>query len=175
MSDDGGQTAAVALTLHAPATPRPLGQPAAISVEIRNTSDEEIWWVGVVDGSEEGVRYPYYRPTVFHGDDIVATPPPPEDPLVAPLRVVDFRRLAPNESFDPSNREAGAYLPLATFATFVPHEAGIYRYQLTASTESDNPEQWLGRFGQDTDRVKVLELAASVPRLTLTAHVDISV
>jgi len=170
-SNDGGQDPAVVLLLRAPEGPHPTGQPVAVQVEIRNQAADDVWMVGVVDGSEEGVRYPHYRPTVTRDGDVVARPPPPEDPLVGPLRTTDFRRLGPGQAFDPTRRDGGAaYLPLATFATFRPAEAGSYRYTLVLSTESSRPEEWLGRFGQEAERDAVLELVARVPRLTVTSN-----
>lgn len=128
--------------------------------------------VGVVDGSEEAVRFPHWRPAAIRDGAVVAAPPTPEDPLVGPLRAADFRPLAPGESFDPTRPEGGAaYMPLSTFASFVPSEAGSYRFTLELSTESPRPEDWLGRFGQDAERERVLELVGRVPRLTVASNV----
>jgi hypothetical protein len=171
--DDGGRQSAVVLALRAPAGPHPVGEAVPVEVEVRNAGDRPIWIVGVVDGSEEGVRYPRYRPSVSRGDAIVASPPPPEDPLVGPLRETDFRRLAPGEAFDPTRGEG--YLPLSTFANFRPAEPGAYRFQLELSTESPAPEAWLGRFGQEPHQAKALELIAQVPRVTVSAAVDVDV
>jgi hypothetical protein len=147
-----------------------------VRVEVRNTSAADVWMVGVVDGSEHGVRYPYYRPSVELEGAVVSEPAAPEDPLVGPLRTVDFRRLAPGEAFDPTRRDGGAaYLPLATFATFAPSEPGRYRYALTLSTESGDPAEWLGRFNQDAEREAVLELIARVPRITVTSALEVDV
>jgi hypothetical protein len=171
-SYDGGQRLGVVLVLRGAAGPRRVGQPIDVDVEVRNEGAEEVWMVGVIDGSEVGVRYPHYRPSVTRAGLVVASPPPPEDPLVGPLRVSDFRRLAPREGFDPTQREGGgAYLPLSTFATFRPAEPGIYSYVLTLSTESGRPEEWLGRFGQEAERAAVLDLVARVPRVTVTSNV----
>jgi hypothetical protein len=143
-----------------------------VAVEVRNESAREVWLVGVVDGSEDAVRYPHWRPAVTREGALEAAPPPPEDPLVGPLRAADFRRLGPGESFDPTRPEGGAaYLPLSTFATFVPSQAGSYRFMLELSTESPRPEAWLGRFGQDAERERVLELVGRVPRLTVASNV----
>jgi hypothetical protein len=175
-SDDGGQEAAVVLTLRAPAGPQPVGQSVDVAVEVRHLGAGDVWMVGVIDGSEEGVRYPHYRPSVTSGGVVAAAPPPPEDPLVGPLRVADFRRLGPGEVFDPTRGEGGgAYLPLSTFASFHPAQPGVYRYTLTLSTESSQPEEWLGRFGQDRERAAVLDLVVRVPRVTITSNVDVEV
>jgi hypothetical protein len=80
-SDDGGQEPAVVLVLRAPAGPQPLGQPVPVIIEVRNASRSGVWMVGVIDGSEQGVRYPRYRPSVTRGGAVVSAPPPPEDPL----------------------------------------------------------------------------------------------
>lgn len=174
-SDEGGQEPALVLVLRAPAGPQPLGQPLAVIVEVRNASSSDVWMVGVIDGSEEGVRYPHYRPSVTRSGAVVAAPPPPEDPLVGPLRTSDFRQLGPGEAFDPTRGNGAAYLPLSTFASFHPSQPGAYRYELTLSTEGGQPEDWLGRFGQETERAAVLDLVARVPRLTLTSDVTVDV
>jgi len=136
-------------------------------VEVRNAGPGDVWMVGVLDGSEDGVRYPHYRPSVTRDGVTVVEPRAPEDPLVGPLRVADFQRLRPGGAFDPTRRDgAAAYLPLFTFASFCPSERGDYRYTLTLSTESGRPEEWLGRFGQEA----VLDLVARVPRLTVTSN-----
>jgi hypothetical protein len=164
------------VVLHGPQKPIAAGQKAPIRIEVRNSTDADVWIVGVVDGSEDGVRCPHYRPAVLLGDDVVAEPPPPEDPLVGPLRQADFRRLSPGESFDPTNpHEGAAYHPLATFATFRAIRPGVYRFTLTISSDCPDPEQWLGAFGQDAEREAVLGLVAQVPAVTVTASVDVEV
>jgi hypothetical protein len=162
--------------LRVPPGPHEVALPVPVELEVRNAGVDEILLVGVVDGSENGVRYPSYRPSVSRGGAVVASPPPPEDPLVGPLREVDFRRLAPGEAFDPTRRDReAAYMPLFTFANFRPDEPGTYRYELTLSTESPRPEDWLGRFGQEPHQAKVLELLARVPRLTVVAAIEVEV
>ncbi|GLZ35857.1 hypothetical protein Lesp02_80440 [Lentzea sp. NBRC 105346] len=136
------------------------GEARPVEVEIRNTGDSPVRFVGVVDGSEHGLRYPHYRPSITCGGVLVATPEPAEDPLVGPLREQDFRLLAPGESFDPAGE---GFLPLVTFA-WRPDGPGVYRYALEVSTESESPQDWLGRFGQDPS---VIPLIAEVPRLTV--------
>jgi hypothetical protein len=151
-----------------------VGQPVEVRVTIHNAGDHEIWMVGVVDGSEGGVRFPRYTPSVKLDGRVVAAPPPPEDPLVGPLRVSDFHRLDPGESFDPTRPSHGAsYLPLSTFANFTPSKQGNYRFELALSTESDSPERWLGRFNQENDRASVLELIEKVPSLILAAAFEV--
>jgi hypothetical protein len=168
--DVGGHGPVVlGLVLRGPDAPQPVGRSIDVEVAVRNLGTEAVWIVGVVGGSEEGIRYPHYRPAVTRDGAVVAEPAPPEDPLVGPLRVVDFRRLGPGEGFDPTRGEGAAYLPLITFATFQPTEPGAYQYTLTLSTESQDPEEWLGRYNQEAEREAVLDLVARVPRLTVTS------
>lgn len=154
----------VSLTLHAPAGPQPVGRPVAVWAELRNEGTNELLIVDVVDGSETGVRFPRWLPSVWLGDAAVATTPRPEDPLVGPLRMEDFRRLAPGEAFNPGQ--------LATFSTFAPPAPGRYTYRLELSTESDTDEGWLGSFNQDRE---VIDLVARVPRFTARATVTVEV
>jgi len=151
-----------------------VGQPVELRVQIHNDSDHSIWMVGVVDGSEGGVRFPRYVPEVKLDGQVVAAAPPQEDPLVGPLRVEDFRKLDPGESFDPTQPSHGAaYLPLSTFANFVPSKQGKYRFELALSTESDSAERWLGRFNQEDERASVLELIKEVPSLAVSAAIEL--
>ncbi|MGH2750613.1 MAG: hypothetical protein ACRDK3_07035 [Actinomycetota bacterium] len=169
--DDGGHGPPVVLLLHGPKGPHPAGVAVPVRVELRNEGPDELWMVGVVDGSEGGVRYPHYLPTVSREGRVVAQPPPPEDPLVGPLRAVDFRRLAPGEAFDPTEpRQGAAYLPLSTLTNFIPLESGKYGYRVELSTESDHPDEWLGRFNQEGEREAVLALIAKVPRLRVASN-----
>lgn len=167
--DAGTHEPVLGLVLRGPDGPQPVGQAIDVEVTVRNLGAEDVWIVGVVDGSEEGIRYPHYRPSVTRDGAVVAEPPSPEDPLVGPLRIADFRRLDPGKGFDPTRGESTTYLPLITFASFRPTEPGIYRYTLTLSTESQEPEEWLGRYNQEAEREAVLDLVARVPRLTVTS------
>ncbi len=166
-----GEHPVLALSLRGPEAAQAVGAGLQIEVELRNVADHEVWVVGVLDGSEEGARYPHYRPRVWREGTVVAEPPRPEDPLVGPLRTAHFRRLGPGESFDPTRRDdETGYMPLATFSTYRPPEPGVYRYELRLSTESERPEQWLGRLGQDAERAAVIELVARVPRVTVVSN-----
>ncbi len=164
MTAESGLPGKVGLSLHGPAGPHPAGRPVPVRAELRNDGDEELWIVGVLDGSETGTRYPRWRPSVRLGDVVVAVPPRAEDPLVGPLRAGDFRCLAPGEGFDPGR--------LATFAVFAPEVPGSYLYTLELSTESPDDAAWLGAFGQDRS---VLDMVARVPRFTTRATVTVEV
>lgn len=162
---EGGPAPVLALVLTGPSGPQPRGQVPPVAVELRNADTSEIWVAGVLDGSEEGIRYPHYRPSITLEGEVIGRPGPAEDPLVAPLRPGDFRRLAPGESFDPT-----ASSQLFTFVNFQPAQPGIYRYLLTLDTDSGSPEEWLSRVHQDEEREAVLDLVRRVPRLTVTSN-----
>jgi hypothetical protein len=162
----------LAVTLRVPNEAQRAGWPIPIEIEVRNRSQRSVWIVGVVGGSEEGTRYPHYLPQIAMGRQLVAEPPLPEDPLVGPLRLADFRLLAPGESFDPTRPHADAtFLPISTFSNFKPPAPGLYQFTLDLSTESEHPEQWLGYFGQDAERSAVLERISQVPRLSIRSNV----
>ncbi|MDJ1131135.1 hypothetical protein [Streptomyces iconiensis] len=157
-----GRVPVFRLELRGPAhLPHPLGSPVPVVVTLHNTSAHRVWAAGVLDGSEDGVRYPHYEPAVLLEGRTVSPRRQPEDPLVGPLRPADFRQLEPGEAFDPTGP---GYLPLTTFTTFTPRRPGTYLYTLTLSTLSADPEEWLGRFGQGEERATVLGLVARVPR-----------
>ncbi|MDF3308887.1 hypothetical protein P3H15_28130 [Rhodococcus sp. T2V] len=160
------------LSLHLRAGgPTQRGHPLSVSIQLRNCGPRRCLLVGVLDGSESCLRYPHYRPQIVHDGAVVAAPEVSEDPLVGPLRAVDFVRLDPGGAFDPSaGHGAAAFLPLTTFTNFVPTESGIYVCTLEFSTESLRTEDWLGRFNQDAERDVVLDLIADVPRVTLRAE-----
>lgn len=170
VQQDGG------VLLHLAAGGHRVGEPLDIRVEICNAGNRELWFVGVLDGSESGIRYPHYRPSIVLDDKVVATPPTAEDPLVGPVRPVDVRRVAPGESFDPTDRTGGAaYLPLFTFAAFRPVRSGSYRCTLAVDTAAPSPESWFGSFGQAADISGLLDLIARVPAVTLSATLDVEV
>ena len=164
------------LTLIVSDAPVPVGQPVPIAIELRNVSERPVWVTYVLDGSEEGVRYPHVRPEVTRDGATIAEPPATEDPLVSPLRLEDFRLLQPGESFDPIRPLGVAgHVPLFTFLNFRPDVPGVYEVSVTYSTESPSPEDWLGGFGQDADRESVLRRIADIPRVTLTATATVTV
>jgi hypothetical protein len=165
-------TPILAVTLQGPKELQRVGIPIPVTIEVRNLSDQSMWIVGVLDGSEEGIRYPYYLPQIAMLGQVIAEPPLPEDPLVGPLRLGDFRLLAPGEAFDPTRSHPGAtFLPISTFSNFQPAVPGRYEYSLILSTKSQSPEQWLGRFGQDAELSGVLERIKQVPHLTVRSNV----
>ena len=153
------------------ANPR-IGDVVTVKVSVQNLADHPIWMVGVLDGSETGLRYPRYRPEIFLDGVLAAEPVKPEDPLVGPLRLSDFYRLEPGQAFVPTSPSfEHAYHPLITFNNFMPEKPGTYQYYLHLSTKSSAPEQWLGVFGQEVYREAVLDRVMHIPRVEIMSNV----
>jgi hypothetical protein len=158
--------------LTVPDGPHKAGAALPVRVEVRNTSGSALWVVGVLDGSEAGYRYPHYRPAIQAPQP---APPPESDGCgnVAPLRLQDFRRLAPGEGFDPTDgRDGAAYQPLFAFANFTPAHPGRYELRLTLSTASEKAEDWLGMLGYPGEE-EVLARLKDVPRLRVESNVAV--
>jgi hypothetical protein len=159
----------IELTLSAPKGPARIGIVFPVHVEVKNISAGPIWIVGVLDGSEAAYRFPHYKPSI--------TRPRPIAPAevdgcgnVAPLRLEDFRQLAAGERFDPTEARGGAaYLPLLGLANFIPTDAGRYEIRLHLSTESAEPEEWLGMLGYPGE-AQVIERLKAVPRMRVESN-----
>jgi len=158
------------VTLHVPDAPQSVGALVPVRVEVRNTSDRAVWMVGVLEGSEVGFRYPHYLPTITGPEPVPEPEGRPHFGNVAPLRLDDFHRLAPGESFDPTEPLHDAhYHPLLTFAQFRPSAPGRYTLQLTLSTKSQDATEWLGII-ETPDKEAILARLADVPRLRVESN-----
>src|SRR3712207_9460821 len=96
MSMDGSE---LAIMLQSPEEKQGVGMPIPIKIAVRNLSQQSVWIVGVVDGSEDAISYPHYLPQISMAEQVIAEPPPPEDQLEGPLRQVDFRLPEPDKAF----------------------------------------------------------------------------
>ncbi|HKX30918.1 MAG TPA: hypothetical protein VJ302_24725 [Blastocatellia bacterium] len=166
----------LAVILKGPSEPPAPGALVHLTIEVRNLTDRPLWMVGVLDGSEEGLRYPHYRPGLTSPTvepSWLRPEPMPLSDMVAPLRLQDFCHLQPGEGFDPTvPRDGAAYQPLKTFASFRPPAPGRYEFRLTLSTDSDQDEEWLGIVGYP-GQDEVLKRLAQVPRLHLESNTAI--
>jgi hypothetical protein len=171
---DGYRDAPVAVRLHAPSR-HPVGELVPVRVEVVNSGDHDVCLVGVLDGSEHGIRYPHYRPSVTVDGRVVGAPEPPDDPLVGPIRPADIRHVAPGTGFDPTDRTlASGYLPLATFVAFRPTVPGVHRFTLRLDTTGPRPDSWLGRFNQTVDD-SLRALLSAVPSVSVSGTVDVDI
>lgn len=161
--------APISVVLTVPSDPQKVGVVVPVKIEVRNVSPDPFWMVGVLDGSEQGYRFPQYRPSITSEQPV----PPPEMEAcgnLAPLRLQDFTHLDPNESFDPTVSDSGAaYLPIYTFANFVAPAPGSYQFQLKLSTRSDKEEDWLGMRGYPGE-AEVLVRLKDVPRVEVESN-----
>ena len=140
----------------------PINQTVSVGVRVKNISSGPLWIVGVLDGSEVGLRYPHYLPSIEGPDYEMLKPEWPD--FTSPLRKKDFRLLQPGEDFDPTAPTNGAaYMPLIAFRDFVPLSAGRYHISLTLSTESANIRQWLGTLPYATQN-DLTQQVEKVPR-----------
>jgi hypothetical protein len=163
-------SAPLTIILSAPDAVYRVGQPVGISIEVCSISDAPVRIVGVLDGSETGVRFPYYLPEIKSSAKF-ELPEMEVCGTTAPLRTTDFRLLKPRECFDPTKSAGEAsYLPLFIFNNFRPTAPGVYEFSLTLSTESERHGQWLGILGYPGEE-KVLELLKEVPRLTVKSNI----
>ena len=163
-------SAVLTIVLSAPRDVHKIGQPFEVAIEVCNISKSPVQIVGVLDGSETGVRFPHYLPEIKASVEF-ELPEMDVCGTTAPLRTSDFRLLKPKECFDPTKSAGEAsYLPIFTFRNFSPSQAGIYELSLTLSTESRRDEQWLGITGYPGEE-KVIELLKDIPRLTVKSNV----
>ena len=162
--------AQISIVLTVPSDPQKVGVVVPVKIEVRNVSSAPLWMIGVLDGSEQGYRFPHYRPSITSDPPM----PPPEMEAcgnLAPLRLQEFTRLDPDESFDPTVSDSGAaYLPIDTFANFVAPAPGSYQFQLKLSTLSEKEEDWLGMRGYPGE-ADVLVRLADVPRVEVESNV----
>ncbi|HZS04666.1 MAG TPA: hypothetical protein VFD58_07510 [Blastocatellia bacterium] len=159
----------LAITLDVPAETA-VGQLIPVAIRVKNISDHQLWTVGVLDGSEAGLRYPHWQPEIITPQPLPDREPVPLSDMSAPLRAQDFRLLKPGESFDPTaaNGEA-AYLPITAFQNFRPPVPGRYQFKLTLSTASERDEEWLGIVGYPGEE-EVLKRLKEVPRTKVVSN-----
>ena len=160
----------LSVILTTPGEPQKTGQPIPVSVQVKNISDHPLWLIGVLDGSEAGLRYPHWQPEIITPHPLSEAEPLPLSDMSAPLRAQDFRRLQPGESFDPTAATGeAAYLPITTFQNFRPAVPGRYEFRLTFSTASEEDEEWLGLIGYPGE-AEVLKRLKEVPRLRVKSN-----
>lgn len=150
----------IRVELNAPeGTPHPIDEPPELSVRIVNVSDEPIWMIGVLPGSE-GMRYPLYRAEIEGPSGPVRLRLPEALDYARGLRQEDFVRLEPGESFDP--QQGQGFVPIQQLAWFKPKEPGVYRVRIVFDATADNPRDWLGQTPVRASR-QVTRLIKRVP------------
>jgi hypothetical protein len=157
----------IQITLRADQQSYAVGETPTIAVRVRNVSTSPLLFVGVLDGSEFGLRYPHYIPEVTGPVDVRSLAEAPD--FTAPLRRTDVRTVQPGEEFDPTDRAGGeSYVQIAAFL-YLANAPGRYTVSLTVSTECDAVEPWLGTLPVPRDPA-VPDLIAQIPRLTVRSE-----
>jgi hypothetical protein len=134
-------------------------------VWITNVSEEPVWMVGVLPGSE-GLRYPHYVVEIVGPAGPIQVQFPEALDYVRGLRSGDFVRLAPGGSFDPQGE---GFVPIQQLAWFKPSEPGTYRLRICFDATAQDPRQWLGHTSV-RDQHKVEGLLAQVPRVKVWSN-----
>lgn len=156
--------------LTGPVEAQKVGAAVKVSIEVRNVSDRPVWIVGALEGSDIGLRFPHYLPQV-NGERPPLSGEVEYLDVAAPLRLEDFRQLAPGQGFDPVAGMNPALQPLlAAFTAFVPPAPGSYEMRLTLSTASESDNDWLG-IVEYPGKDEVLRRLAKVPRLRVESNV----
>jgi hypothetical protein len=145
---------------------QPLDESLDLSVLVINVSDEPIWMVGVLPGSE-GLRYPQYVAEIDGPSGPVELQFPEGLDYARGLRAEDFVRLAPGESFDPE--QGKGFIPIQRLAWFKPSEPGKYRLRLRFDATAEDARLWMGStFVRDQRRVETL--IQQVPRVEVWSN-----
>jgi hypothetical protein len=148
------------------------GAPSGVTIEVRNVTDHPVWIIGIVDGSEPGVRFPRWIPMVEGAAEL---PPPEVSDFTSPLHPADFRKLEAGEAFDPTSTAGGAhFFRLATFEA-ISETPGRYRLALELDTRGPDESAWAGtlpdhRPEASSEAEEVRRLLRKVPRLRVRSN-----
>ena len=172
------QSPPLSCTIKAPATCE-LGQVPAISVELRNWTDKDIYLVGSLDASDMRWRYPF---CYFEIRDAVGNPVNVRVGRCGNMNAIrekDFVRVPPGGKFDPyQSIDEGGFFGSSQMIPESFASEGEYRIRFVYSTEAPKLETWLGdRNGlmlevlpAATPREKLLKLLEQVPRTTVSSN-----
>lgn len=153
-----------------------MGEAPAIRVRIRNESDQAVYLVGSLDGSEAGMRYPHCGFEIRDSTGQLVEPRYARCGNTNPLRPADFVRVAPRSVFDPYMEIDyggffGSYLLTLGRKTF--SKPGRYKLRFHYSSANPKLEDWLGdgKLGQDRGRdQKLTDLLRKVPKLDIESN-----
>lgn len=143
-----------------------LDEPLDLLVQITNVSDEPVWVVGVLPGSD-GLRYPQYVAEIEGPSGPVPTALPEGLDYARGLRPDDFVRLNPGESIDP--QQGKGFIPIQGLAWFKPTEPGTYRLRLRLDATAEDPREWMGHT-YIRDRRQVETLIRQVPKVEVRSN-----
>ncbi len=149
-----------------------LGQAPAISVEIANWTEGEIYLIGSLDGSDLKWRYPFCYFEVIGPDGKPAKNRIARDCLnMNTIREKDFVKVRRGGKFNPYQKidDHGFFgTSLIVPATF--QAEGEYRIRFVYSTDNADPKSWLGDVGGNVTEMQVVKLLANVPKTTASSN-----
>jgi hypothetical protein len=172
------QSPPLSCTIKAPETCE-FGQVPAISVELRNWTDKDIYLVGSLDASDLKWRYPF---CYFEIRDAIGNPVNVRVGRCGNMNAIrekDFVRVAPGGKFDPYQTiDEGGFFGSSQLIPQSFDREGEYRIRLVYSTEAPKLETWLGDrrglmpelLGTGTSREKLLKMLEQVPRTTVSSN-----
>jgi hypothetical protein len=134
-------------------------------VEINNVSDQPVWLVGVLPGSE-GSRFPRYFAEINGPSGPVLLPAPEVLDYVPGLQVDHFVQLSPGESFDPQGE---GFIPIQQLAWFKPPKRGRYRFRVCFDSTARDPREWVGHT-HIQHRSQVEKLVVQVPKIQVWSN-----
>ena len=143
-----------------------IGEPLDLLVQIINVSEDPVWMVGVLPGSE-GLRYPQYTAEIEGPSGPVELWPPEGLDYARGLQADDFVQLAPGESFDP--QKGKGFIPIQPLAWFMPTEPGTYRLRLRFDATAEDSRLWMGQTPV-RDRTRVERLIKQVPQVEVCSN-----
>jgi hypothetical protein len=151
-----------------------VGDTPDLLVTVFNGSEQTVYLVGSLDGSERQSRYPHAYYTISGPPNGVKTEPLVYCGNLNGLRREDFIHLHPGESFDPyMNIDSGGFFAAAKLRASKLTEPGEYRFTFHYSTASPTIDDWKGTVEHVS--IDALELLKRVPRVEIRCSVDVRV
>ncbi|HZL73294.1 MAG TPA: hypothetical protein VFC86_12610 [Planctomycetota bacterium] len=151
-----------------------VGKPMAFRIRITNVSDEDVAVVGALDGSDAGLRFPFYGVEITRPD---GSPWVPVGELRCgncnALRTEDIVRLKPGDEFDPLGE---GFFRNYRLSIWRPATKGKHLLRMIVSFSSEDPEKWNGPMKPRLpDPHRIRSLLADVPKINLEAKVEFEV
>jgi hypothetical protein len=156
-----------------------LGSMPAISVEIANWTDSDVYLIGSLDGSDLKWRYPLCYFEVIGPNGQLALPRLARCGNMNSIREKDFIKVPPGGKFNPYQTidEHGFFGSSQITPTTFQAE-GEYRIRFVYSTDQKESKYWLGDAHGDQSEMlntggsneSVVKLLAQVPKTTVSSN-----
>jgi len=150
-----------------------LGEVPKITVRITNNTQQDVFLVGSLDGSDCKWRYPHCYFTIEQPDGKLTPVAYGRCGMMNGLRAENFVKVAPKGSFDPYMRIDFGFFPSSQIRKKTFSRPGLYKLRFVYSTECDDIKKWLGSAAGHWEKNKDPELAGlfeRVPKLTLEGN-----